>query len=196
MLHTIRCIGYAAANRIAAAARLDLGATRKILDLLSTQGLTSQVEGESDSWGLTERGREEDAARIDLELDVSNTRIHVESAFDAFLELNPPLLQVCHDWQMHVVGGTPVLNDHSDADYDVAVIERLAKIHRSIGRLVDDLTIQLARFGTYGARLSDAFERVDRGEHAFFTDRLDSYHTVWFQLHEDLLSTLGRSREG
>jgi hypothetical protein len=26
-------------------------------------------------------------------------------------------------------------------------------------------------------------------------DTLDSYHTVWFQLHEDLLVTLGISRE-
>jgi hypothetical protein len=27
------------------------------------------------------------------------------------------------------------------------------------------------------------------------TDSVDSYHSVWFHLHEDLLSTLGRTRD-
>ena len=33
------------------------------------------------------------------------------------------------------------------------------------------------------------------GNHAYLADGLESYHTVWFQLHEDLLTTLGISRE-
>jgi pyruvate,orthophosphate dikinase len=38
-------------------------------------------------------------------------------------------------------------------------------------------------------------DRVEAGERDWFTKPLiDSYHTVWFELHEDLLSTLGKER--
>ena len=51
------------------------------------------------------------------------------------------------------------------------------------------------RFGLYGTRLTTALERTLGGNIAYVTDTLDSYHSVWFQLHEDLLVTLGISRE-
>jgi hypothetical protein len=36
---------------------------------------------------------------------------------------------------------------------------------------------------------------VDEGASDWFTSpRIDSYHTVWNQMHEDLLLALGRSR--
>ena len=42
----------------------------------------------------------------------------------------------------------------------------------------------------------DAREKVEDGEHDWFTSpRIDSYHTVWMQWHEDLLLALGRERE-
>jgi hypothetical protein len=33
------------------------------------------------------------------------------------------------------------------------------------------------------------------GNHVYLADGLESYHTVWFQIHEDFLTTLGISRE-
>jgi hypothetical protein len=51
------------------------------------------------------------------------------------------------------------------------------------------------RFALYGTRLTTALDRVLGGNPAYVADTLDSYHTVWFQLHEDLLVTLGISRE-
>ena len=53
----------------------------------------------------------------------------------------------------------------------------------------------LERFARYEPRLSTAVHRVESGERDWFTKPLiDSYHTVWFELHEDLLSTLGKER--
>jgi hypothetical protein len=57
----------------------------------------------------------------------------------------------------------------------------------------------LERFGRYSARLRTALERVVAGEPEWFTKPvLDSYHTIWFELHEDLLCTLAieRASEG
>lgn len=33
------------------------------------------------------------------------------------------------------------------------------------------------------------------GNHSYLADGLESYHTVWFQLREDLLTALGISRD-
>jgi hypothetical protein len=54
----------------------------------------------------------------------------------------------------------------------------------------------MERFARYGSRLTEARARAEAGEHAWLTGALiDSYHTVWFELHEDLLATLGIARE-
>ena len=45
-------------------------------------------------------------------------------------------------------------------------------------------------------RLDEAYDKVLAGEHDWVSGaRIDSYHTVWFELHEDLLRMLGRERE-
>ena len=53
----------------------------------------------------------------------------------------------------------------------------------------------LQRFGGYGDRFAAALAQVDRGQRRYVDEPgLDSAHTVWFQLHEDLLATLNLSR--
>ena len=120
----------------------------------------------------------------------------MHKCFDSFLELNPNLLETCTDWQMRTIAKQPILNDHTDADYDASVISRLIRIDDSAQRLCDELSGSLTRFGLYGLRFTYALDRVLAGEGAYFADDLESYHTVWFQLHEDLLTTLGLSRDG
>ena len=52
------------------------------------------------------------------------------------------------------------------------------------------------RFDRYGTRLATALERASAGESRYITDpTVDSFHTVWFECHEDFLITLGISRE-
>ena len=54
----------------------------------------------------------------------------------------------------------------------------------------------IGRFANYSAKLIKALEKSEDGELEWVSDaKLDSYHTVWFELHEDLLRLLGRSRE-
>jgi hypothetical protein len=43
--------------------------------------------------------------------------------------------------------------------------------------------------------LAHALERTRAGDADWFTKpTIDSYHTVWFELHENLLATLGIER--
>jgi hypothetical protein len=69
------------------------------------------------------------------------------------------------------------------------------RVDESAQELCGELTETLERFGAYRLRLSSALEQAMAGNHAYVADRLDSYHTTWFQLHEDLLTSLGVSRD-
>lgn len=113
---------------------------------------------------------------------------------DGFEELNLELLAVCSAWQV-LPGGVP--NDHRDAKYDWDVVARLERLHERAAPRIRRLARDAARFAGYDQRLRTALRRiVDEGETEWFTSpRIDSYHTVWNQLHEDLLLALGRDRQ-
>jgi pyruvate,orthophosphate dikinase len=122
-------------------------------------------------------------------------RSAVDAAYDRFLGVNNELLTVCTDWQLR----DGALNDHSDPAYDAAVVARLRAVDATVQPVCEQLSAALDRFSDYGPRLGRALERVERGDRDWFAKpMIDSYHTVWFELHEDLLATLGieRSREG
>jgi hypothetical protein len=109
------------------------------------------------------------------------------------------MLGVCTAWQLRDVDGAQAINDHRDAEYDKGVIDRLMGIHDRVRPVTVDLRDAIDRFAGYGGRLREALEKVVAGQHEWFTKPvIDSYHTIWFELHEDLLCTLGieRASEG
>jgi hypothetical protein len=162
---------------------------------LSVQGLVALDPGPFGGWGLTDQGRTTEQESVRIELDLTGARDHVRKRYEYFIELNPKLLQVCSDWQMRRLGEYPVLNDHADADYDAKVLSRLMLIDEAAQRICVELANRLTRFEVYRLRLSSALERALTGDNAYIADSLESYHNVWFQLHEDLLVTLGISRD-
>jgi len=125
---------------------------------------------------------------------VGDTEIEatVERAYQRFMVLNPELLRLCTEWQVKPGGAT---NDHKDPEYDWAIFDRLSSIDDRVGPLVSSVARAVDRFDGYRARLRAARRKVDEGAHEWFTSpRIDSYHTVWMQLHEDLLLALGKER--
>jgi len=129
------------------------------------------------SWARLSAGEDEEAAR---------------RAYTRFLPLNRELLRICSDWQVRP-GCVP--NDHGDAHYDWSVLDRARTLDERIGPVVSRLGRSIERFASYRGRLRAALARVDEGETDWLTSpRLDSYHTVWMQLHEDLLLAIGGDR--
>lgn len=118
-------------------------------------------------------------------------------AYERFERINRELLSLFTDWQMMPsAGGERVPNDHSDADYDNGVIDRLGAQHERAEKVLDRFAALEPRLGIYKQRLDDAYDKVLAGEVDWVSGaRIDSYHTVWFELHEDLLRMLGRERE-
>ena len=199
VLHALRLKGFAESDVVAASTRLDDDEVAKRLDELAGDGLVVRREGRVNGWSLTPEGRARHAALSAEEIEASGARDVVDSCYRRFLEVNAEMLGVCTAWQLRDVDGSQTINDHSDEAYDASVVQRLLAIHDRVRPVTADLREVLDRFAPYGDRLRSALEKVVDGQHEWFTKPvIDSYHTVWFELHEDLLSTLGieRASEG
>jgi hypothetical protein len=198
VLHAVRLKGFADTDVVAAHADIPAADAARLLDRLAGQGLAVRRDGRITGWSLTQDGRKQHSALLAAEVDAAGAREAVRAAYDAFLDINGEMLAVCTDWQMRSVEGEPVINDHGDPVYDKGVVSRLRGVDDRVQPVCAALAEALARFGGYGARLRAALEKVEAGETDWFTKPvIDSYHTVWFEMHEDLLCTLGieRSKE-
>jgi hypothetical protein len=118
------------------------------------------------------------------------------AAYERFERINRELLTLFTDWQMVPAAGGRVANDHADADYDRGIVDRLGDLHERAEKNLGRFSALDPRLDVYRRRLDEAYDQVLAGEHEYVSGaRVDSYHTVWFELHEDLLRMLGRERE-
>ena len=195
VLHGVRLKGFGEPPAIAAVVGLDEATVEEHLDKLQADELVLRRDGRLPGWALTPAGRVEQQRLAAADAEAAGATDVVRDAYERFLSLNGRLLSVCTDWQVR--GEAP--NDHADAGYDTAVLDRLAEIHDGVVPVLTDLSAALPRYAPYAPRFAAALARLGRGELEWFTKPLiDSFHTIWFELHEDLLSTLGieRSQEG
>ena len=119
-----------------------------------------------------------------------------EASYQRFELVNRSLKQVVTDWQTMDLRGERVANDHSDEAYDQKVIDRLADVHEKIEPVLRALAGTLPRLGVYLRKLTEALEKAEDGDIVWVSDiRRESYHTVWFELHEDLLRIMGTERD-
>lgn len=192
VLHALRLTGMAPAATLVARTGLDPGAVDDTLAAAAAAGLVTERTGRLPGWMLTANGRAEHARLLAAELEASRARPAVERVEKEFLDLNLPFKQLCTRWQVRP-DGSP--NDHADPGYDRAVVDELGALHPRAVAVTAELAEALPRFGRYPDALSRAWRRVDAGEvRAFAAPLQDSYHDVWMELHQDLLSTLGRER--
>jgi hypothetical protein len=195
VMHGLRLKGFAEAPAVADTVSVPEVDTKTVLDQLVADELATYRDGRLSGFTLTPAGRAEHARLLSQELDAHRVRDAVKAAYARFLGLNTGLLEVCTAWQLRDIDGQSTLNDHADADYDAGVVELLADLHSRVHPICLELATSLARYGVYGPRLVAALERVRTGEVDWFTKpMIASYHTVWFELHEDLLATLGIER--
>ena len=117
------------------------------------------------------------------------------AALDRFVALDGRVKAAVTDWQLRATGGEPVLNDHADAEYDAAVLARLAGLHGEFAAWVPSLEDGWPRVRRYRVRLDGAMERALGGDVRYVASpRVDSYHGIWFELHEELILLAGRTR--
>lgn len=140
---------------------------------------------------LTPAGKERLSALLDTErAEIDQQRLG--GLYEEFETANTELKSIVTAWQMKDED-TP--NDHTDAEYDRAVVDRLRGLHTGFSPLLERIVDAVPRLATYPVRFDNALDRVVAGEHQYVARPiLDSYHTVWFELHEELIGLLGRTR--
>ena len=117
-------------------------------------------------------------------------------AYGRFELINTELKQLITNWQTMAVAGEMVPNDHTNTEYDEEIIARLGSLHERFEPILANLVNVVPRLKYYRDGLETALDRAEDGEVAWVSDpKIASYHTVWFEMHEDLLRLLGRQRE-
>ncbi|MFC4013248.1 transcriptional regulator [Nonomuraea purpurea] len=196
-LHAVRVNGYADTPVIAQRYGLDTAETKELLYDAQARGWVEHTAfAGTGGWSLTEPGRTENERQLAAELDLVGGADEVRDVYREFLPLNALLLRACTDWQLRPTPGDRLAaNDHSDHAWDARILHELAGIDHALTPLVDRLGSVLTRFRGYDTRFGTALARARAGEGAW-VDRtdVDSCHRVWFELHEDLIATLGIDR--
>ncbi|MGW4055218.1 transcriptional regulator [Streptomyces sp. NPDC004779] len=197
VLHAVRLRGMTTETEVAARFGLDPEAVGELLlDLQAYGRVTRSSFAGTSGWSLTDRGRAEGERLLAEELAGAGHGPFVRERYETFLAYNARCLTACTDWQLRPDGGGRLaVNTHGDAEWDRRVLDELTLLGGVIDTLSAELGTRLPRFGGYGERFTGALARVKRGELSWVDrPRADSCHTVWMELHEDLLATLGIRR--
>ncbi len=172
--------------------RADLAATLgedpgELVDDLTRTGLL--LDGPT--LRLTPEGRE----RLDELLTAEREHFDeaaISAVYNDFRAVNAEFKALVTDWQVR--DGQP--NTHDDSDYDAAVLARLDDVHQRITPIVAAAAAQLPRLTRYSTKLQTALDNVHAGDTIWLSrPMIDSYHTVWFELHEELILAAGLIRE-
>jgi len=163
------------------------------LDLATADGRALAAKG---TFMLTPAGRSWIAEQYPQVFAEFRASTLASAAYVRFEVINRELLTLFTDWQMIPASGGRVPNDHSDPEYDHRIIDRLGRQHERAQGPLEQFAELVGRLHRYIDRLEGAYDSVLAGHLDFVSGaRVDSYHTVWFELHEDLLRMLGRERE-
>ena len=199
VLQTLRVKGFVDTEAVAETVCLSQEDTLNILNQFAEEGRVSYREGRMVGWMITSEGRSYGEQLLANEVDSLGIRLEIETSYKEFSRLNNDFKELCTDWQLKPsldaseVG--QVLNDHSDPDYDKGVIDRLVELDKQAQPVCASLAEQLERFSSYGSRFTHALEMVLKGDTDWIAKpMIESYHTVWFELHENFFSTLGIDR--
>ncbi len=191
VLRSLAIKGYATPEAVASALLVSPDEASALLDRLVADGLAEIAVG---SFRLTVDGKAIGGERIAEDRDAWGIA-NAEAALDAFLALDHRMKETVTAWQMREVDGQQTFNDHADAEYDAAVLGGLAALHADAEAWIRPLEDGLPRLASYRERLARAAAAASEGDGRFVASpRVDSYHGVWFELHEDLILLAGRSR--
>jgi pyruvate,orthophosphate dikinase len=193
VIRVVSIKGFATTANLADALGSAPDAVQPFLDQLVVDGLAATVAG---AYRLTDPG----SARAGELLARDRSGWGAEAAaaaLDTFVALDHRMKDTVTAWQLlpAAEGAEPAINDHSDAAYDRSVLDRLANLHADAVAWLQSLEAPCPRLAGYRPRLDRALERAVAGDQKYVASpRVDSYHGVWFELHEDLIQLAGRTR--
>jgi hypothetical protein len=178
VLHALRVKGAATVADVTRISAADDPAS--VLAMLVADGLAARhVAGGREFFTLTAAGADSDA-RAMLALSAGSEAL--ANLYDErFLALNTRFKELCANWQQH--------------GESIALIEQAEEIHAALDGLLTVAGMHAPHLERYRIRLGISIEAfLDGDPSALMAPIGDSYHNTWFELHEDLIATLGRTR--
>lgn len=192
ILHGLAIKKHATADEVAAAVDVDPEEAREVLAVNAKAGRVAEISGKYTLLPATRIILKGDYSR---HYGILRRSTVFAGAYDRFERINEDLKTLITQWQVREVAGAAIANDHSDEAYDARIVDRLGALHERFEPTMQAMVSELPRLGVYPPKFDHALERAELGDTAWVSDvKIDSYHTVWFELHEDLLLLLGRPR--
>ncbi len=183
--------GSVTLEQLAEATLAEAGLVERRAGELAARGVAETVSGQT---RLTAAGK---LAAADL-FARDRERVgapRTEEMLDEFHVLDARMKALVTAWQVREVGGEQTFNDHSDAAYDAQIMADLASLHDDTEAWLSPLARVLTRYSVYLARLERSLGMAQGGDQRYVASpRVDSYHSVWFELHEDLIRLAGKKR--
>lgn len=193
VLHALGVLKKGSVDRLAEILGTSVEPVTAELDQLVTLGHVAEIEGE---YLLTPLARLAAIAQDGQVYADQRASASFLAAMENFERVNDELKTLISKWQTRDVAGQWIANDHSDPDYDDGVVADLGDLHDRAVDTLSLLALEVPRLDAYTKRLSTSLQKAESGETAWVSDvRISSYHTVWFELHEDLLTILGHERQ-
>jgi hypothetical protein len=182
VLHSVRIKGVATPEGVAIATGLDAAEVESALAALEAEGMVvKRPSKRRPGWVVTEEGRERHSDWLADARGAETERL--EEPYSDFLAVNHDVKGLAARWQ----------GASSDVER-FELIEAIEDAHEKAVPALEGAASVVPRYGRYRDRLNTALEKLDADPSYFVSPRVDSYHTVWFECHEDFLLTLDRTR--
>ncbi len=190
VVRALALLGFATVERVAIAVAAPPEAVGKILEALPETHIGKAPRG----LHVTPEGRAWLAGQLKGERECADHRA-AERLYQDFMKLDVRFKQLVTDWQIKTIDGKRVPNDHADAVYDAAIRARLAELHQATAAVLPDILALTSRLKPFAPRFARAANAIAAGDGTMVASPLkDSYHTIWFELHEELIHLAGRDR--
>jgi hypothetical protein len=185
VLHAVRVKGIAPTEAVILATGLPADeVARELAELEAAELVLQRPSKKRPGWVLTEIGRDRHGKWIVEAHDPGKLEV-LAVHYEGFLTVNGDVKAVSAHWQGAATDA---------ARFDL--VDRIEDLHGKAAPVLEKAGTVIERYGRYGERLAVALERLEDDPRYFVSPLVDSYHTVWFECHEDFLLTLGRTRAG
>lgn len=187
VLQSLRLAGAADVERIADRSLLPTDLVEDLVRTAQTAGQVETVEfGPSRSLVLTGTGHSRLRELLADDLETADAREILRAVLQDFEQgINDEMVHVVSEWQR--AAPTPAAPEE--------LLETLTRLGSALQEVMAPLATRLPRFGRFPAQYGIALRRARDGDLRWIAGiGTLSCHTVWAELHQDLLSTLGRER--
>jgi pyruvate,orthophosphate dikinase len=183
IVRTVQLKGLCAADRAAASLHADAAAIESAIAANEPFFKTTPR-----GYALTPEGRAWAAEQLRAEA-AALAEGALEPVYERFVPLNTLFKQIVSEWQIAGAQG------ERSPDDVARLAASIGDLHAQLSPLVVESGEVVARLAGYGRRFAGALAALQAGDATMLASPMkDSYHTVWFEYHEELIALTGRDR--